>query len=195
MPTTKTIWANNKIAWLVSAFVLSFLLFGLWAYSTLVAVKINGEQYKQILQGKDMIADILTPDYEKHRAVIDEIVPLARERNKQNETAAALITSHSWQLIGLGLLTTSNVSGLCWNSLSSDKKKLQALITTFRLTRSFSIKPFVNHVRPTRPMPKFGGPKIDIGAGTIGERRHHQTFKIDSKHLIGFEDQEVLQEF
>jgi methyl-accepting chemotaxis protein len=57
----KSIWEKNKMACIVSAFALGFMVFGGWAYNTIVTVKINGEQYNEIVQGKDLIADILPP--------------------------------------------------------------------------------------------------------------------------------------
>jgi methyl-accepting chemotaxis protein len=213
MSDIKNIKVKNKLLLLVAAFGAGFMVFGFWAYNTMSAVKINGDQYQQIIQGKDLIADILpppeyiieaylvtlqmvdesdrtklaqyiergkqlrkdfedrhsywdkelatstiktkmmeasykpaiaffelrdqefipalqagdtkkakdllrdkmAPQYEQHRAVIDEIVPLAAERSKADEqTAAALISSRSWQLIGLGILILLTVSALCW---------------------------------------------------------------------------------
>ena len=38
-----------------------FLIFGIFSYSTLNTVKVNGKLYKRIVQGKDLIADILPP--------------------------------------------------------------------------------------------------------------------------------------
>ena len=62
-------------------------------------------QAGEVKKAKDLLRDKMAPQYEQHRAVIDEIVPLAAERSKTDEQAAgALIASRSWQLIGLGVL-------------------------------------------------------------------------------------------
>ena len=257
----KRMWENNKMAFLVSAFVLGFMIFGGWAYSTMVTVKINGDHYKQIVQGKDLIADILpppeyiiesylvtqqmldetdrnklsqyvergkqlrkdfedrheywnkelpdgaiktklvdaafkpaiafyeardnqfipalqagdvkkaqeilrdtmTPNYEKHHVAIEEIVPLAMQRNKDDEaTAAALITSRSWQLLGLGLLITIGVSILCWNALSSDKRRVKKVAERVDQLRGLCI---TNLGKATEAL-KNGDLKYNIVTGT-----------------------------
>jgi hypothetical protein len=52
---------KNKLSLLVAAFVAGLLLFGLVALSTLNSLKVNGPYYKQIIMGKDLIADVLPP--------------------------------------------------------------------------------------------------------------------------------------
>jgi len=48
----------------IALFVLSFIGFGFLAFNTLSVLRINGPIYKDIVQGKDVIADILpTPAY------------------------------------------------------------------------------------------------------------------------------------
>ena len=52
-----------KLAALISVFVLGFGLLGVSAYKTLTSVdtSINGKTYNEIIQGKDLVADILPP--------------------------------------------------------------------------------------------------------------------------------------
>ena len=50
-----------KLSVLVGAFSLGLVAFGAFAYSTLNQVKVNGPMYQSIVQGKDLIADILPP--------------------------------------------------------------------------------------------------------------------------------------
>lgn len=45
----------------VSATAVAFLLFGLVAWSTLDATKVNGPAYTEIVQAKDLVADVLPP--------------------------------------------------------------------------------------------------------------------------------------
>ena len=52
---------NSKIGLLYFTFLLSFLLFFGVAISTLNKLKVNGPVYQNIVQGKDLIADILPP--------------------------------------------------------------------------------------------------------------------------------------
>lgn len=50
-----------KLTLLICLFVCAFLFFSLYAYLTIEEVKIDGPLYKRIIQGKDLIADILPP--------------------------------------------------------------------------------------------------------------------------------------
>ena len=43
------------------SFALGFILYGAWSFKTLNELKVNGEIYQRIVQGKDLIADILPP--------------------------------------------------------------------------------------------------------------------------------------
>ncbi len=50
-----------KLSLLIGGFVMGHVGFGALAYNTLQTVKVNGPYYHQIVQGKDVIADILPP--------------------------------------------------------------------------------------------------------------------------------------
>lgn len=50
-----------KLATLALVFLFSFSLYGLYCINTVSQVKINGPYYNRIVQGKDVIADILPP--------------------------------------------------------------------------------------------------------------------------------------
>lgn len=52
---------RGKFMLLLSVVVAGILLFGVMAFSVLSRVKVNGPSYKEIVQGKDLIADILPP--------------------------------------------------------------------------------------------------------------------------------------
>src|SRR5688572_24074798 len=52
---------GRKLATLVAVGVIGFIAFGLYAYQTLDIVKVNVPYYKDIVQGKDVIADVLPP--------------------------------------------------------------------------------------------------------------------------------------
>lgn len=52
---------QNKLVALQAVFLGGFLLFVWTAFDTLEAVKINGKTYQQIVQAKDIIADVLPP--------------------------------------------------------------------------------------------------------------------------------------
>ena len=50
-----------KLTIITSVTVVGFLAFGILAYRTLTTVKVHGPYYQRIVQGKDLIADILPP--------------------------------------------------------------------------------------------------------------------------------------
>lgn len=52
---------RTKLALLITVFLLGFLCFGILSYTTLHLVKVNGPIYREIVQGKDVIADVLPP--------------------------------------------------------------------------------------------------------------------------------------
>jgi len=52
---------KSKLFLLIASFFVCFILFGAYAYNSLNIVKVNGNIYKSIIQGKDIIADILPP--------------------------------------------------------------------------------------------------------------------------------------
>jgi methyl-accepting chemotaxis protein len=45
----------------IGLFILSFAMFGILAFNTLSVLRVNGPIYKDIVRGKDLIADILPP--------------------------------------------------------------------------------------------------------------------------------------
>jgi len=45
----------------IGLFILSFAIFGILAFNTLSVLRVNGPMYKDIVRGKDLIADILPP--------------------------------------------------------------------------------------------------------------------------------------
>ena len=52
---------SAKLGLLLTVFALGFGVFGFLAFRTLATVKIGGPQYSEIVQGKDLIADVLPP--------------------------------------------------------------------------------------------------------------------------------------
>ncbi|MDQ3813189.1 MAG: methyl-accepting chemotaxis protein [Armatimonadota bacterium] len=61
MQALKNMKVQTKLAWLIAVFILGFVVFGAVAYNTLALLQINGPKYKQIVQGKDIVADVLPP--------------------------------------------------------------------------------------------------------------------------------------
>jgi methyl-accepting chemotaxis protein len=52
---------NMKLYGLVAACLVTFVGYAIWSYSTLATAKVQGPYYNRIVQGKDLIADILPP--------------------------------------------------------------------------------------------------------------------------------------
>ena len=70
----KNIKIRNKLLLLVGTFLVGFLIFGFSSNSIITDIKINGSIYKQIIMGKDLVADILPPpEYiiESHLTALD----------------------------------------------------------------------------------------------------------------------------
>ncbi len=59
--SVKHLKVKQKLSLLVSVFILGFLIFGVVSYLSFSKVKVNGPIYNHIVQGKDLIADILPP--------------------------------------------------------------------------------------------------------------------------------------
>jgi len=57
----KNATVRSKLYCLVAVFALGFAGFGAFAYGTLETVKVNGPYYARVIQGKDLIADVLPP--------------------------------------------------------------------------------------------------------------------------------------
>ncbi len=52
---------SPRLSVLVGIFVLGFAISGGWAFKTLATLQVNGPVYQRIVQGKDLIADVLPP--------------------------------------------------------------------------------------------------------------------------------------
>jgi methyl-accepting chemotaxis protein len=57
----KNLRVRSKLYCLVAVFALGFVGFGAFSYQTLETVKVGGPYYAHIVQGKDLIADVLPP--------------------------------------------------------------------------------------------------------------------------------------
>jgi methyl-accepting chemotaxis protein len=61
MNMLRSITLSRRLAALIAIFSLGFLLYGFWSFKTLNEFKVNGPVYDHIVQGKDLVADILPP--------------------------------------------------------------------------------------------------------------------------------------
>jgi len=57
----KRMKVKYKLLLLVMIFMVGFICFGLFSYKIISAIKINGVMYEKIIEGKDLVADILPP--------------------------------------------------------------------------------------------------------------------------------------
>ena len=57
----KNLGLGLKLRFIMILFSSGLILFGVLSYSTIEDLRINGDMYKQIIQGKDLVADILPP--------------------------------------------------------------------------------------------------------------------------------------
>lgn len=52
---------RQRFVALLALFLVGFLVTGIWSLRTLSYLKVNGPLYEHIVQGKDLVADILPP--------------------------------------------------------------------------------------------------------------------------------------
>ena len=57
----KKMKVKYKLFLLVAIFIIGFLVFGIYSNKIMTDIKVNGKMYKQIINGKNLIADILPP--------------------------------------------------------------------------------------------------------------------------------------
>jgi methyl-accepting chemotaxis protein len=69
---------------LVVCVVLGFVVYGLWSFKTLAELKVNGPIYHNIIQGKDLVADVLPPP---EYIIESYLVSLQLAASGQNESA------------------------------------------------------------------------------------------------------------
>lgn len=71
-----------RFAVLIACVVLGFAIYGLWSFRTLDELKVNGPIYQRIVQGKDLVADILPPP---EYIIESYLVSLQLEVSPENE--------------------------------------------------------------------------------------------------------------
>jgi len=52
---------SERLALLIALFSLGFIFYGAWSFKTLNERKVSGPVYQHIVQGKDLVADVLPP--------------------------------------------------------------------------------------------------------------------------------------
>jgi len=61
MDLLRTLRLARRLTVLIAIFSLGFILYGFWSFKTLDELKVNGPVYQRIVQGKDLVADVLPP--------------------------------------------------------------------------------------------------------------------------------------
>jgi methyl-accepting chemotaxis protein len=61
MEILRTLKLARRLTVLIAIFSVGFILYGFWSFKTLNELKVNGPVYARIVQGKDLVADVLPP--------------------------------------------------------------------------------------------------------------------------------------
>ena len=61
MNALRKLTLGYRFGLLIGCVVLGFVIYGAWSFKTLNDLKVNGPTYQRIVQGKDIVADILPP--------------------------------------------------------------------------------------------------------------------------------------
>lgn len=61
MNTLNSLKLSYRLTLLIVTFTIGFAIYGVWSFFTLTELKVNGPLYQQIIQGKNLIADVLPP--------------------------------------------------------------------------------------------------------------------------------------
>ena len=89
----------RRLAILVGIFAGGFLLYGLWSLRTLAELRVNGPLYEDVIQGKDLIADVLPPPlYIIESFLVAQQLADAANQVDRDQLAQHLRTLHAQQV-------------------------------------------------------------------------------------------------
>ena len=83
---------KSKLLLLGGVFALGFILFGALSFATLNSVKVNGPNYREIIQNKDLLADVLPPPaYIVEPCLVVQLMP----RTKSPQELTSLVERYT----------------------------------------------------------------------------------------------------
>jgi PAS domain S-box-containing protein len=89
----------RRLAILVGICAAGFLLYGLWSFRTLAELRVNGPLYREVIQGKDLIADVLPPPlYIIESFLVAQQLAAATNQVDRDQLAQRLRTLHAQQM-------------------------------------------------------------------------------------------------
>jgi len=89
----------RRLAILVGICTAGFLLYGLWSFRTLAELRVNGPLYQDVIQGKDLIADVLPPPlYIIESFLVAQQLAAAGNQVDRDQLAQRLRTLHAQQM-------------------------------------------------------------------------------------------------
>lgn len=89
----------HRLAILVGICAAGFLLYGLWSFRTLAELRVNGPLYRDVIQGKDLIADVLPPPlYIIESFLVAQQLAAATNQVDRDQLAQRLRTLHAQQM-------------------------------------------------------------------------------------------------
>lgn len=96
MSTFSSYKLSHRFAVLIGVFALGFAAYGYWSLKTLGELKVNGPVYQRIVQGKDLIADVLPPpEYIIESYLVTLQLAATAEKGEQDKLIARLSTLKS----------------------------------------------------------------------------------------------------
>ena len=92
--TASLVTIRVRLAAMVTVIVVGFVGFGALAYSVLSKVMVNGPVYRQIVRGKDLVADVLPPP----EYILESYLLAFEELNETNPEAVAKLIGYGQRL-------------------------------------------------------------------------------------------------
>jgi aspartate racemase len=93
MTALRSLKLSYRFGILIGLFTLGFAVYGAWSFKTLNDLKVSGPVYQRIVQGKDLIADVLPPpEYIIESYLVTLQLSASEDKAEQDALAARLKT-------------------------------------------------------------------------------------------------------